>query len=685
MVGNVLNIPVERLVVSKNEQISHREYKDEGLQSLKDSIANVGMLTPLYVVSISDSENYEIIDGYHRFQVAKELGMTGVPCIVAPQDVFKRVCDLAENGNVKSDDVAMVLNALQNTQRQNITFEEMAALFNTLRGVVKADSRTGFFGKLGVSEKDVKRYDAYLDLTDEQKNLLKDNGYEFTEAVAESMSAMGNAQRLHFLKTIVDMGVKNSEVGPLMKVAARACAKLPGGIQTKFGKNGLPLRDSVVSYMARWDDDTKMESAYRIISEAKMDADAIENYCFACNKLGKIWPEAVDITANENLYGKADFGIIDLLNHLGQTVIDKYEHEKESSKKMKEDARSKGMNSSEIQVFDLEFDSDVREDILNYLAKKNLFQNEIGLSEFVEKFESDFLNFPYEIQRCYWDQRITLYPPAYPLIRNILNVTTADMPTKINKVVEILENCDKPEDDTSVSNTLASEKDMFVLELNSKGKGDDVLSGLVGNVLAKNARDEVAGKKNDLPLPDVSGEKTGILGTGYSFEEKPFEDDDQPDDDEEDIEADSGVEETVRKPFKNSRPEETVWDDEPEEDVQASFFDDIDDNTEEETPEETLAPVRSAIDPEAYPFLHDATRLMGMDGTGKNPVSGRAENIEDARKVFVHLNPDQLMEAREWLCEGCIRDYKRLNFDTENHCRECKFGKFFWHCYETYR
>lgn len=692
MVGNVLNIPVERLVVSKNEQISHREYKDEGLLALKDSIKNVGMLNPLYVVSVPGGDNYEIIDGYHRFQVAKEIGMESVPCIVASQEVFKRVCDLAENGNVKSDDVSMVLNALQNTQRQNITFEEMAGLVYTLRGVVKADSMASFFGKIGVPEKDVKRYEVYRGLTDEQKALLKDNDYDFTEAVAESMAGMEDAQRLHFLKTIVDMGVKNSEVGPLMKVAARVCAKLPASIQTKFGKNGLPLFDSVVAYMARWEDDTKMESAYRSIMNAEMDSGNIDLYCRSCNDLGKIWPEAVDITAKESLYATADSGVITQLIHLGQAVIDKYEFEKEASKKKKEEARNKGMNCSEVQIFDLEFDSDVREDILNYLARKNLFSNEAGLSDFVEKFECDFLTLPYEIQRCYWDQRITLYPPAYPLIRNILSVTTADMPTKINKVVEILENCDKPDDDVSVSNALASEKDRFVFELNTKGKGDDVLAGLVGNVLAKSVRDEVAGKKAEAPA--VAEGKTENVGTGYSFEEKPFEDEDLPDDDDEEDIDDVPETENIRKPFKNSHPEEPVWDDEPEteeadKNVQASLFDDIsDDDTDEddeEPSEDVSEPARSVIDRNSYPFLYESTRLMGMDSTGKNDVSGKAEYVEEARKVFINLKPSQLMEAREWLCEGCKLEYKRLNFDTENHCRDCKMSKLFWHCYETYR
>lgn len=64
-----------------------RSIEDDGvLKELKNNIEKYGIKVPL-IVKKMDKNNYQLIDGSRRYQVAVELGLKTVPCIIEDEDL----------------------------------------------------------------------------------------------------------------------------------------------------------------------------------------------------------------------------------------------------------------------------------------------------------------------------------------------------------------------------------------------------------------------------------------------------------------------------------------------------------------------------------------------------------------------------------------------------------------------
>lgn len=74
----VLQISVDEIMVPEERVTSVLD--DEILAELEESIKQHGILQPLQVAEVDGK--YILIDGLHRLQIAKKLGMKTVPCIV---------------------------------------------------------------------------------------------------------------------------------------------------------------------------------------------------------------------------------------------------------------------------------------------------------------------------------------------------------------------------------------------------------------------------------------------------------------------------------------------------------------------------------------------------------------------------------------------------------------------------
>ena len=55
---------------------------DDSMNELKESVQNGGILDPLIVRSLEDTDNYEIISGHRRFRAAQKAGITEVPAFI---------------------------------------------------------------------------------------------------------------------------------------------------------------------------------------------------------------------------------------------------------------------------------------------------------------------------------------------------------------------------------------------------------------------------------------------------------------------------------------------------------------------------------------------------------------------------------------------------------------------------
>lgn len=78
------SIPVESLHAFNGHP--YKVTDDEDMKMLTESIKEQGILTPLIVRKIDDSNEYEVISGHRRLHAAVKAGLTQVPVLIYPLD-----------------------------------------------------------------------------------------------------------------------------------------------------------------------------------------------------------------------------------------------------------------------------------------------------------------------------------------------------------------------------------------------------------------------------------------------------------------------------------------------------------------------------------------------------------------------------------------------------------------------
>ena len=133
--GRIHNIPIERIVPNPSQP--RRQFEDESIIRLADSIRQYGILQPLTVRRMEEDEllplgeqRMEVVAGERRLRAAKLLSLRTVPCIIV--DVDSR----------KSAELAII----ENIQRENLNIFEQAKILaynlteRHARALLKIDS-----------------------------------------------------------------------------------------------------------------------------------------------------------------------------------------------------------------------------------------------------------------------------------------------------------------------------------------------------------------------------------------------------------------------------------------------------------------------------------------------------------------------------------------------------------------
>ena len=105
-IRNVSYVPVEEIVPGPLQPRQH--FSREGLEELRDSIAQHGVLQPLTVRQ--KGERFELIAGERRLRAARMAGLTEVPCILMDVDM----------------EASGVIALIENIQRRDLDFIEEA-------------------------------------------------------------------------------------------------------------------------------------------------------------------------------------------------------------------------------------------------------------------------------------------------------------------------------------------------------------------------------------------------------------------------------------------------------------------------------------------------------------------------------------------------------------------------------
>lgn len=155
-----------------------KDFKREALESLADSIANIGVVQPIAVrENKSYPGTYEIIAGERRWRAAKMAGLSEIPAIVL------------EGDDMKTAQMALV----ENLQRENLNAIEEAMAYDAL--IEKFDLTQEQIAKqVGKSRSAIANTLRLLDLPESISEMVKDG----------SLSA-GHARTLLSLEEVEDM------------------------------------------------------------------------------------------------------------------------------------------------------------------------------------------------------------------------------------------------------------------------------------------------------------------------------------------------------------------------------------------------------------------------------------------------------------------------------------------------
>ena len=168
--------------IAPNPYQPRREFAEEQLAELAESISRQGVLQPLIVCKSSDLNTHAshlLIAGERRLRAAKRAGLESVPCIVrsaSPQEMLEWA--LVEN--IQRSDLG--------TMEKARAYQEYIDRFQ----LTQADAAE----RLGQARATVSNYIRMLDLEDSVQQLLSDGTLTFGHGKAlASLAGRGEAQR----------------------------------------------------------------------------------------------------------------------------------------------------------------------------------------------------------------------------------------------------------------------------------------------------------------------------------------------------------------------------------------------------------------------------------------------------------------------------------------------------------
>jgi len=202
--------------IKPNPYQPRKEFDEEALNSLADSIKKYGMLQPIIVSKIENknekgiSYDYQIIAGERRWRAAKIIGLRQVPVIIK------------EQSNREKLEVALI----ENVQRRNLNPVDKAEAFERLRdefGLLEKE-----IAKLsGVSRESVANSLRILTLPDQVKQALK----ESTISEGHARALLG-AKEPKLIKELLEEIIAN---GYSVRDAERRVKERNAGAQAKVG------------------------------------------------------------------------------------------------------------------------------------------------------------------------------------------------------------------------------------------------------------------------------------------------------------------------------------------------------------------------------------------------------------------------------------------------------------------
>lgn len=194
--GPAVEVPLAKIVPNPNQP--RRDFDEEKLDELADSIKKNGLIQPIVVRK--HGIGYEIIAGERRYQASKRAGLERVPVIV--KDV---------------DDAEMYRLALiENIQRDDLNPIEEAKGYKTLIAMNGVKSLGDLSELVSKSRSSISNIIRLLKLPEEVQDMVSDG--RLTYATARAILAIdGEERQLALARKAVEKGMATSEVEDYVK------------------------------------------------------------------------------------------------------------------------------------------------------------------------------------------------------------------------------------------------------------------------------------------------------------------------------------------------------------------------------------------------------------------------------------------------------------------------------------
>ena len=115
-------IEPEKLVPN---QWNPNRLSDELTQKLLNDIREKGFILPIVARPI-DKEKYQIVDGEHRWRIAKNIGLKSIPCIIAEMDEQEAKIKTIQLNRLRGEDEPELLAKLLEELSAEIDIEELS-------------------------------------------------------------------------------------------------------------------------------------------------------------------------------------------------------------------------------------------------------------------------------------------------------------------------------------------------------------------------------------------------------------------------------------------------------------------------------------------------------------------------------------------------------------------------------
>ena len=193
-VSRLLEIELEKIV--RDEDQPRKDFNEEALGALADSIRANGVLQPIVVVK--EGNKYKIVAGERRYRASKLAGLSKIPAIVRTIDAQNR----------------LELSIIENAQREDLNAIELATAYAKLKTQFNLNAKE-IAERIGKSETSIVNTMRLLNLPDFAKEAMVE--YNLYEGVMRPLVILDEETIREVLPKIVDEGWSARRVEEFIK------------------------------------------------------------------------------------------------------------------------------------------------------------------------------------------------------------------------------------------------------------------------------------------------------------------------------------------------------------------------------------------------------------------------------------------------------------------------------------